>query len=126
MPIADDNSDRRTFPTVNIALILINVLVFVFFQELGTNEQFIRAWATVPSEIVTGKTEPQVLTDRETGQLRELPAVPKTPLAIYMTFLTSMFMHASIGHIFGNMLFLYIFGDIVETRWAIFATWPFI
>jgi membrane associated rhomboid family serine protease len=36
--------------------------------------------------------------------------------SVYLTFLSSMFMHGSIMHIFGNMLFLWIFGDNIEDR----------
>ena len=38
------------------------------------------------------------------------------PSPIYLTLLSSMFMHGSIGHLFGNMLYLWIFGDNVEDR----------
>ena len=53
-PIGDDNSDRTTFPVVNYILIAINVLVFVFLQSLGTNDQFTYAFSTVPEEIRAG------------------------------------------------------------------------
>jgi membrane associated rhomboid family serine protease len=36
-PLGDDNSDRTSFPVVNVALIVANVLVFVLFQGLGSN-----------------------------------------------------------------------------------------
>src|SRR5262245_23819620 len=98
-PLYDDNSDRATTPIINYALIAINVLVFVFLQQLGTNERFTYALSTVPYEIVTGR---DVL-------------VP-TPVSVYVTLLTSMFMHGSILHIAGNMLFLWIFGDNLEDR----------
>jgi membrane associated rhomboid family serine protease len=39
-----------------------------------------------------------------------------TPLPVYFNFLSSMFMHGDIMHIFGNMLFLWIFGDNIENR----------
>jgi membrane associated rhomboid family serine protease len=37
-----------------------------------------------------------------------------TPFSVYITLLTSMFMHGGIAHLFGNMLYLWIFGDNVE------------
>ncbi len=52
MPIGDDNTDRTITPLVNYLLIAINVLVFVFFQGLGSNERFTYAFSTVPAEIV--------------------------------------------------------------------------
>ena len=54
-PIGDDNSDRTTVPIVNYILIAINILVFVFLQSLGTNDQFTYAFSTVPEEIITGR-----------------------------------------------------------------------
>src|SRR3712207_7831326 len=47
-PIGDDNSDRTVTPYVNWLLLAANVLVFVFFQGLGSDERFTYAWATVP------------------------------------------------------------------------------
>jgi len=54
LPLYDDNSDRLTTPLVNYALIAVNILVFVFLQQLGTNEAFTYAFSTVPLEIITG------------------------------------------------------------------------
>ena len=53
-PVGDDNTGRVRTPYVTYALIALNVLVFVFLQGLGTNEQFTYAFATVPQEIRTG------------------------------------------------------------------------
>jgi membrane associated rhomboid family serine protease len=39
-----------------------------------------------------------------------------TPGSVYLTLLTSMFMHGGLMHLFGNMLFLWIFGDNLEDR----------
>ncbi len=119
MPIADDNSDRQIVPIVNYLLIAINIWVFVFFQQFGENEKFIYTWSTVPREIVTGQdvvTPPRHVRDRETGRTVEMPGLQPTPISVYLTLLTSMFMHGGIAHIFGNMLFLWIFGDNVEDR----------
>ena len=118
-PIADDNYDRRTTPVVNYLLILTNVLVFVFLQGLGTNERFTYAFSTVPAEIVTGTdivTRDRVVVQPFTGQRLEMPGLQKTPIPVYLTLITSMFMHGGIAHIFGNMLFLFIFGDNIEDR----------
>jgi membrane associated rhomboid family serine protease len=48
------------------------------------------------------------------GQRITVPGLQRTPGSVYLTLLTSMFMHGGIAHIFGNMLFLWIFGDNVE------------
>jgi membrane associated rhomboid family serine protease len=117
MPIGDDNTGRTTVPFVNYALLATNLLVFVFLQGLGENQQFTYAFSTVPREIVTGQdqvTEDQQVKHRVTGQVLTVPGHRPTPFSVYLTLLTSMFMHGGIAHLLGNMLFLWIFGDNVE------------
>ena len=119
MPVGDDNSDRRLKPFVNYLLIAVNIFVFIFFQGLGTNEKFTYAFSTVPEEIVTGKdivTEDQMYVDPVTAERFKVSGLQPTPLSVYITLLTSMFMHGGFAHIFGNMLFLMIFGDNIENR----------
>ncbi|HEY7090579.1 MAG TPA: rhomboid family intramembrane serine protease [Tepidisphaeraceae bacterium] len=117
-PIGDDNSDERAVPIVNYVIIALNILVFVFFQRLGTNDRFTYAYATVPAEIRTGKdivTDDRVIEDPETGQQFTVAGLQPTP-SVYFTLFSSMFMHGGIAHIAGNMWFLWIFGDNVEDR----------
>lgn len=78
----------RTRPGVTISLILFNALVFLFQVTLpeATAEAFLYTFAVVPAYFS--------LTD----------------------VFTSMFVHASIPHLAGNLLFLWIFGDNVEDR----------
>jgi membrane associated rhomboid family serine protease len=117
-PIADDNSDRQRTPYVNYTLIVLNVLVFLVPQGMGTNEKFTYAFSTVPAEIVTGQDVDDTVsvkhpvTREEIGKIehQHLPA----SLPVYLTLLTSMFMHGGWAHLLGNMLFLWIFGDNVE------------
>ncbi len=101
MPIGDDNSGRTLVPFVNYLLIATNIIVFIFLQGMGTNEAFLMSFSTVPQEILSGS-------DIITGGLGP------SPEPVYVTILTSMFMHGSIGHIAGNMLYLWIFGDNLE------------
>jgi membrane associated rhomboid family serine protease len=103
LPIGDDNTDRRFAPMVNYVLIAINILVFVFLQGMGGNEKFTYAFSTVPAEILTGK-------DLSVGVLEP------TPVPVYLTLITSMFMHGGWAHLLGNMLFLWVFGDNIENR----------
>jgi membrane associated rhomboid family serine protease len=117
MPIGDDNTGRTIRPLVNYGLIAANILVFVFFQGLGENEKFTYAFSTVPKEITSGKD--LVTADRQiehpvTGQPVSVPGLQPTPISPYITLLISMFMHGGIAHLFGNMLFLWIFGDNLE------------
>ena len=119
IPIGDDDSDRRLTPWVNYALIALNVLVFVGPQRMGNDDKFTYAFATVPQEIVTGRdvvTPPRVVEDPVTGEKLEIPGLQRTPGTVYVTLLTSMFMHGGWMHLLGNMLFLWVFGDNVEDR----------
>ncbi len=115
MPIGDDNSDRHSTPVVTYLLIAINVLVFVFLQGLGGNNQFTYAFSTVPAEIATGNdiTTPDRIV-RTTSGAFQATGLQATPIPVYLTLLISMFMHGSIAHLFGNMLYLWIFGDNIE------------
>jgi len=118
-PIGDDNRGRTTTPVANYVLIAINVLVFVFLQGLGSNEKFTYEFSTIPERIVTGDNRPipgRLMIEPITGQAVKTPGVPSTPISAYLTLITSMFMHGGIAHIFGNMLFLFIFGDNIEDR----------
>ena len=113
-PIGDDNSDRTITPFVNYIFIGINILVFVLLQQLGGNDEFSYAYSLVPKEVTEGIdiTGIQVVRD-SSGEVGQVPHYA-TPLPVYFNFLSSMFMHGSIGHIFGNMLFLFVFGDNLE------------
>ncbi|HXF81286.1 MAG TPA: rhomboid family intramembrane serine protease [bacterium] len=96
IPLRDDNPSSSP-PIVTYLLILANVLVFLYMSTLGSEvalERFVLAWGAVPGEI--------------TGHL------PADPAAEYPTLLTSMFLHGGWGHLLGNMLYLWIFGDNVE------------
>ena len=112
-PIFDDNTGRVRTPYVTYALIVLNVLVFVFLQGLGTNERFTYAFSTVPQEIRTGEDIARRVPVELGGEEGSIP-LQRTPGSVYFTLLTSMFMHGSLMHLLGNMLFLWIFGDKVE------------
>ena len=107
-PIADDNSDRTSFPVVNVALIVANVLVFVLLQGTGSNVNFTYAFSAVPAEIAAGQ---DLVTEDDTIQMDtadgprqvRVPGLQPTPIPVYLTLLTSMFMHGGIAHLLGNM-----------------------
>jgi membrane associated rhomboid family serine protease len=100
-PLKDDIPTRRT-PIVTIALIAINVIVYFVFErglwELGDvgNERVLE-YGAIPVEITDGE---------EVGPPDQPP--------FFLTLLTSMFMHGSLLHLGGNMLFLWIFGNNIE------------
>ncbi len=118
-PLSDDNSDRTSFPIVNVVLIAANVLVFVLLQGMGTNDGFTMAFSTVPAEILTGEdkvTEGRIVQVQSIDGPQQVmvPGLQVTPISVYLTLLTSMFMHGGIAHLLGNMWFLWIFGDNIE------------
>lgn len=125
-PIGDDNSEITITPIVNYAFIGINVLVFVFLQQIGGNDAFSYAFSLVPREVTTGTDLQGIIpitndVGRILGEIRHF----ETPLPVYFNFISSMFMHGDVMHIFGNMLFLWIFGDNLENllghiRFAVF------
>ena len=109
IPIKDYPGPRRSLPVVTWGIIIINVIVFLYQVSLGPDAQeFMFAYSVVPAGLLHGI--PQT----------SLPGAPHTPFLtpnpVYLTLITSMFMHAGWLHIGGNMLFLYIFGDNVEDR----------
>lgn len=117
LPIGDDNRDRRTTPWVNYFFIVVNILVFVFYQGMSGDSAFTFAYATVPAEILTGQdyvTDPKVFRDMITGQRVVMPGLERTPIPVYLTLITSMFMHGGFAHLGGNLLFLGVFGDNIE------------
>jgi membrane associated rhomboid family serine protease len=117
VPIADDDSGLTLTPAVNYLLLVANILVFVLLQGLGTNDRFTYAFSTVPKEIVSGDdvvTSARRVEDPVSGQTYSQPGLQRTPVSVYLTLLTSMFMHGGLAHIFGNMLYLWIFGNNIE------------
>ncbi len=113
MPLGDDNLDRRTTPVVTYILIAVNVIVWLL--ELSGGERFINGFSAIPYEITHGTDLIGTQSIVVGGQTIAVPMYPG-PTPIYLTLLTSMFMHASWAHILGNMLYLWIFGDNIEDR----------
>ncbi len=119
-PLYDDNSDRQITPWVTYILVALNVFVFVVIQQGGANQDIVLEYGQVPEEIITGSdvaVSSVTVEDPITGEKVETETGPKrTPIPVYLTLLTSMFLHGSWLHLFGNMLFLWIFGDNVEDK----------
>lgn len=115
-PISDDDSGLKKFAWVTILFIIINVAVF-FYQQ--SNPTFTQGFTAVPAEITTGKdlVGPQPV--EFGGKMVDIEH-SKGPSPIFLTLLTSMFMHGSLMHLGSNMLFLWIFGDNVENRFGWF------
>lgn len=128
LPIGDDNRDRNITPFVNYLLIAINILVFVFWQDMGNNHDVMLSYATVPGEILTGQdivTPARYEVDPTTGNRVLVPGLQPTDINVYLTLFTSMFMHAGWMHLGGNMLFLWVFGDNLEDEMGHFSYFLF-
>lgn len=121
-PIGDENRPDTGPAYVTITLIIANLAVFFLLQQAGGNQSFTYGWSVVPMEITSGVDliEPQSLSVG--GQTVEIPQAPG-PTPIYLTILSAMFMHGGFAHLFGNLLYLWIFGDNVEHR---FGAVPFL
>ena len=108
LPIRDENPKPAGYkPLVTYFLIAINVIIFFwevvvtgqFFEFTNQRaEQLFYQHATVPSQIIEG------FIDKDYSVIAPL--------------FSSMFLHAGIMHIGGNMLFLYIFGDNIELKFG--------
>ncbi|MBX3138697.1 rhomboid family intramembrane serine protease [Candidatus Obscuribacterales bacterium] len=116
LPLRDDNTDSKSEPWVNYILIAANVFVFVFFQGLGTNEAFTNSFSTIPREILTGQDVIGSVPISDGNGNSTTLQLGQTPVSVYLTLFTSMFMHGGFAHISGNMLYLWIFGDNLEDR----------
>lgn len=100
IPIGDYAGARPRFPYVNIALILISIAVFIYELTLGNNlDNFFLTWGAIPKELTTGADS--------------APLLPNN-LPVYVTLVSSIFIHGSWLHLIGNMVFLWVFGDNVE------------
>lgn len=95
-----DSVKSQTFPIVNIIIIILNTLFFLFELLLGKDlELFIANFAVTPSNyVVDGKVDAMLIL------INPLP------------FFFSMFLHGGWLHFIGNMWYLWIFGDNVEDK----------
>ena len=102
-----DHNPTRIRPYMTFLFVAANVVVFVYELMLGDRlENFVAAWGAIPFEITQSE---DLVGPTEVG-FNHQPGPSFLPL----TLLSSMFMHGSIMHIFGNMLYLWIFGNNVE------------
>lgn len=97
LPLRDENPTGR-FPAVTILLIASNCLIFLVqaFSHQGLG-YYVQKMGLIPYEIT---------------HFQSLPYLPR--LSPALTLLTSMFLHGSLFHLLGNMLYLWIFGNNIE------------
>lgn len=112
-PLKDNIPTDRT-PYLTIAFIVINVLTYFLLQRGGIldgpDDQIVVDYGAIPYEITHPGEQCELARGARSLQCGEGVGGPPTILTIF----TSMFMHGSILHLGGNMLFLWIFGNNVE------------
>jgi len=111
LPVGDEGvPPSNSFPIVNISLIGICIIVFLLQWMFGA-DQSVMAYGTIPYEITHGVDLGQNYCPPNVCQ-----GLPEASISfpVYITLITSMFMHGGWAHLGGNMLFLFIFGDNVE------------
>ena len=114
-PIGDENLPGRGLAWLTLSLIAANIAVFFLLQGASGDNTFTYGWSSIAREITTGVDLTQAVPVVIDGTQYLIPQAPG-PDPIYLTLLSSMFMHGSLLHLGGNMLFLWIFGDNVEHR----------
>ena len=103
IPLKDyPGGPRRSFPWVMLSIIAVNIIAFIFELSLPNDtalNNLFYADGVVPTDFT---------------QHAQGPAPPFGIL--WLTLITSMFLHGGFLHIGSNMLYLFIFGDNVEDR----------
>lgn len=137
IPMADETAVRRRLPWMTIALIATCVVVYFAVQPTGTPKvdwrgvvertddddlRFVVDNAAIPCELV----QLRPLTEREydatfdngdRSACSDRDGRPHSPgKVVLLGVLVTMFLHGSIPHLFGNMLFLWVFGRNVENK----------
>jgi membrane associated rhomboid family serine protease len=127
-----DNIPTDRFPFVTVSLIIINVIAYLLAIRhggslwSGPDTHVVLKYGAIPDALthpgvhcaevvrqsVFGTGQPEVVCN--TRLLTANGIAAQNPLPVWQTVFTSMFMHASLLHIAGNMIFLWIFGNNVE------------
>jgi membrane associated rhomboid family serine protease len=117
IPLGDINPTRRR-GVVTLALVVINVVVFLLWQPWGGDlcdqQAFYLRWGAIPDEIVERAPLTQAEVDATTDARCGLQAQPGKGIAA--SVVVAMFLHGGWVHLLSNMLYLLVFGDNVEDR----------
>ena len=109
-----DNIPTARFPYVTVALIIVNVLAYLLSVShggsiiSGPDTQEVVKYGAIPKALTHCLSKHEVIVGNQ------LVCAPSGGMPTWQTIFTAMFMHASILHIGGNLLFLWIFGNNVE------------
>ncbi len=114
VPLWDMNPMKRVrFQFVTVGLILLNCAVFFFFQMgilYPVGDMLLIDYSVIPSELLRSAQAPTGIEPPPT----DLRGPQSLILPEEITLLTYMFLHGSVLHLAGNMIFLWVFGDNVE------------
>ncbi len=108
-PLSDPSLRTGKRPYVNVAIIGINALVFLYEVTSGGSDIFFFKFGLIPDELTRGTAFTSLAT--RTGYVDIT-----TPFPTWATLVTSMFIHGSWMHFIGNMVYLWVFGDNIEAR----------
>lgn len=108
----DNNAGRKGRPYVVYTLVGINLLVF--FLEVMSPDAFALGNCVVPYEISHGV---DLVTDSAPADPHTIPQFPAM-ISPKFNLLSAMFLHGSLLHLLGNMLYLWVFGDQIEDRFG--------
>lgn len=93
-----DNNPTETFPFITVSIIILNIAIYIYQLSLGHDyERFIFLMGAIPNKIINNSD-----------------VIPMISLPAFLTIYSSMFLHGSLLHIIGNMLYLWIFGNNIE------------
>ncbi len=115
IPIGDDDRHLSKPAIVTYLVIAANLVVFFVFQGGDASGAFTYGYSVIPYELTNGVD--LVAPERVPAVGTTLPQAPG-PVPIYLTVFTAMFMHGGYFHLFGNLLYLWIFGDNIEHRFG--------
>lgn len=106
IPIHDENP-TRTFSYLTVSLIALNTVIWLMTPGLGMGisrelAEFFCRWGVVPYELTSTSPAAPVF----------CPIIPEKN--VYLSLVTSMFLHGGPLHLAGNMLFLWVFGNNIE------------
>jgi membrane associated rhomboid family serine protease len=114
-PIRDINPTRIT-PIITIGLIVVNVVVFFFWQpqadDVDASTVFLYEHAAVACELTTNEPISAGEVNGDTCVDGGEPIFPDKN--VWLAAVVSMFLHGGLVHLLGNMWFLWIFGNNVE------------
>jgi len=90
IPLKDENPTTN-FPHITILLITSNIIIFLYqISQSMTPFAIFETYGLIPAQLI------------------------ETPVRMYPTIYSSMFLHSGVAHLMGNMLYLWIFGNNIE------------